>query len=1391
MANTIMTAKNSFAEGLIMDFAPDNTQATCMTSALNATLLTFNGNEMSLQNDMGNGRVETARLPAGYIPVGTCEFGDIIYIVSYNPIINKSQIGCFPSPERNISSEEISTLGQVLSWSDFQEGSYAPNGRIKNTSVKKILLQDSMNPGDKYIIYTKQNNGNISDNGNYLSDYGNESHTHDQWPKLTKIHIVSIEDSGKIIYLDSSVKWYEDIHYYIQSQVQNSEGKPDLDSYRSLVNTAYSIFQSKVSGKLALLVELEKINSFSCSHSVYSEKDGNNTKYHVFANVSWSAFHNDINPNGIILTKSNWLNNEAYVHTYEKDGDNYILKRSNTSVSLPREQGNFDYNNIIPINRLYKLENPPTNYSDYINNQSYNAKINTIVEGINKITLCNTNKYPDLNNNNRSYYKNLSLIKYENGIQKHYSLNNGKEEIATPITISDDVVNNYFKKDVVKYIGSISVPTIQEIDDHKVQTDLKELIWNYSIAPTMPYGVLDYLEVDNTIDFSKINSGLIDLKGWKYYNNGNVSTLSISLESYPEENKGISEVVLEFYDNQGKAAAYHISNKNSYSGTFVEYIELNTKNSNYKQNNIGRDGNVFTHKGQEDTEGTIEYNGKKYYDDAGIIYGNALYRVLITVKYCGIDSLGNYNDFDTSEYKYFARWMYTTEMFNNYYFSVSDFDTLKPSLTFDVSGSFSDIGLEPKIDAYNSYPSINPNSNFIETLGANVYSINQDKSKDTTGNINMKTSLGLEEDYGVFNLNRATTNNINMQISLGDSYIDKTNEPKQLSEEESLDIIQIRPVIADKLNSLDDGTLNRSGYISYLYGDNKTQVSQNLLNLINGTETEPIANFDRVGATTGDKEIDIYESNNAYLSYLDAFSMNFSNAGNINTIPLTYLSTRQGEKILNKYVSCNQDAYDMENTGINLTLTGIFFNKFVYGKIITNSEVKCLKSIINQSDLATYGMRLDADGHLYFKDIQTFWMGESGGKDTRYGAAYTGQATSKGWMNTYEWEIARDGHDEWRPDLVTNDEVQNDLLANVNNYFIPFVIAKTNSSNGQIEGIITNRANNNTYQKYVKSSTITFNDNRKLYPGNKVITGDGNNCNNAPCVVTFLCFRDEVDGKVKITNDPFTSTCYNQGFVGNDNSTIGIYKGSTQADMIGGLYSQLYSVVNDFESLSIGDNFIYLDSFSEQWSKDIIVSIGEITNANNLILFHGEELDIYCGYLLNNPDFAGIKYSDNNIKYSINSVTKTIAFQFNIGYNVQDIKLQYNTVSKNQVKVFQYDLGGNEVPIYAVGDVVPNTLYTIDGARVIPFSNASTIYDIKSWGGTEKALFPVNSGNVSKANLADLSQLLYVTGGVLHISDISKLKNNNSTFDIIWWGTGDDPGLCGISGGSLFNKLKI
>jgi hypothetical protein len=151
MSNVIKTATNKFTKGLVMDFSPENTSNEVLTHALNATLLTFNGNELSLQNDMGNGRVETAFLPEGYIPVGTCEYGGIIYIVSYNPLEDKSQIGCFPSPERNISNEELgeSTEDQKITNDNFQGDK---PGDLKQTSYTVILRNSELNSGDKFII---------------------------------------------------------------------------------------------------------------------------------------------------------------------------------------------------------------------------------------------------------------------------------------------------------------------------------------------------------------------------------------------------------------------------------------------------------------------------------------------------------------------------------------------------------------------------------------------------------------------------------------------------------------------------------------------------------------------------------------------------------------------------------------------------------------------------------------------------------------------------------------------------------------------------------------------------------------------------------------------------------------------------------------------------------------------------------------------------------------------------------------------------------------------------------------------------------------------------------------------------------------------------------------
>lgn len=351
--NTTFTAKSTFQEGLVMDFAPDNTQATILTSALNATLLTFNGNEMSLQNDMGNGRVETAYLPEGYIPVGTCEFGDIIYIVSYNPLTNQSQIGCFPSPERNISSEEIYYAGgggfQSLNTTEFQElTGGSPNGTLKNTSVKKVLIDSKkLNPGDKYIIYS-DNNG-ISGNTNCLSDLASNT-KHGDDPKNIKLHIVSIDDTGKITYLDSTTKWYdvgEGNKYYIDSQANkdvNGNKVPDIDSYRNLLQSGWSIFSSKVSGKLAILAELETIETFSCSYELtliesggesYTERGNIRYKsYQIHILPEWTKKQDGKDLSYILVTKSEFNNN--YIKEDEKGNvinNTYKYKATNNISS--------------------------------------------------------------------------------------------------------------------------------------------------------------------------------------------------------------------------------------------------------------------------------------------------------------------------------------------------------------------------------------------------------------------------------------------------------------------------------------------------------------------------------------------------------------------------------------------------------------------------------------------------------------------------------------------------------------------------------------------------------------------------------------------------------------------------------------------------------------------------------------------------------------------------------------------------------------------------------------------------------------------------------------------------------------------------------------------------
>ena len=821
MANTIRASKNTFSGGLVMDLAPDTTPNTVLTSALNATLVTFNGNEMSLQNDMGNGRVETARLPEGYIPVGTCEFGDIIYIVSYNPLTNKSQIGCFPSPERNISSEEVGSAGQTLSSADFQElelnelgelkldssNKPIPTGKLKTNSVKKIIYNNKLNPGDKFIIYDKNA---VINSEPHISDMGNISHVYGSFPKWLKIHVVAIEDSGKINYLDSTLRWYN--NYFIAQSKKTQDNPsgadiPDIDSYRNLLSSGYSVFQSKISGKLALLIELEKITGFSCTHTIYSKKgeskpikfikdeknktietkiDVENTsdiaetnKYLTYINFSWETEDPNINPAAIILTDAEWVGEYGQygiVKFWEKNNELIELVENGTdyyksvSYKLPdtqteesaKQEKLIEEEKLITIttstpsysnDKYYEVSLDALGYGNYksFKENSYNVilanklkyintgtgysedaltKLNIVKENEKvKEGVDDSNKYLMLPKEGYYYINALEKIIEKDGQINFYSKSSstGKLFKIDYQRIEDYIVNNYFHYPIYKRFLEFTIPTNQKIlmqnGEHiDKKPDITNMVYKYTVTPAMPYGLLDEYSITNYIDFSKIGTGSIELNTWKYFVGENSLTLTLGLEAYVEDNMGISEIAIEFIDNQGVAAIYHITGKASYSGQFTEVIPLNgatSKNNlnslnNYRADKWNYTNGVCVHCGQQLTEyqegcvifkdnkptiitspeNTVTETGENieeptyYLNDAGIIYFGMLYLAKITVKYCPKDALDNLDDSNDTRFKTFNRWLWTTTMFNDQYYQVKDFNDLQLTLTYDIGAKY-------------------------------------------------------------------------------------------------------------------------------------------------------------------------------------------------------------------------------------------------------------------------------------------------------------------------------------------------------------------------------------------------------------------------------------------------------------------------------------------------------------------------------------------------------------------------------------------------------------------------------------------------------------------------------------------------------------------------------
>lgn len=216
---------NSFTGGLNMDLHPLTTPNNILTDCINGTILTYNGNEYILQNDMGNYKLATAQLDSNYIPVGIKEYGNIIYIVSYNPVDKKCQIGSYPSPQTIFNNEGdhnslndydgIVITPKVGSW-EYEDletiSEKTPNLSVFYTDLSKketVKLYSTTEKfklvtGDRYYIYVEKNaSGYLQSINFYVLSEEKELYEIDQ--SLITTHTVDIEASETDSY--DYVKW--------------------------------------------------------------------------------------------------------------------------------------------------------------------------------------------------------------------------------------------------------------------------------------------------------------------------------------------------------------------------------------------------------------------------------------------------------------------------------------------------------------------------------------------------------------------------------------------------------------------------------------------------------------------------------------------------------------------------------------------------------------------------------------------------------------------------------------------------------------------------------------------------------------------------------------------------------------------------------------------------------------------------------------------------------------------------------------------------------------------------------------------------------------------------------------------------------------------------------
>ena len=307
---------NFFNQGLLMDINPITTPNNVLTNCLNGTYITFNGNDVILQNDMGNGKVERAKLPAGYIPLGIKEYGGIIYVVSYNPFTKHGQVGSFPSPEIDFDGTELNGGEVTITDEDFFD-----EGQLITTSVKKYLNNEIIKVGDLYNVCVIDENTDVENVLKIINDIREfNSTTIKEGRKILSLKLAVIDSNNNITYLDLE---YEDQY----ESMNTIFGKYFIPINKEIVDLEnYKVYTYSRNAKLIIIAELETLDSMTLDIETISPPEEDYT-YKFNVKISPYYFWRWLEIKFKISENNNEEILERYIikNLYDDDFDNGVL----------------------------------------------------------------------------------------------------------------------------------------------------------------------------------------------------------------------------------------------------------------------------------------------------------------------------------------------------------------------------------------------------------------------------------------------------------------------------------------------------------------------------------------------------------------------------------------------------------------------------------------------------------------------------------------------------------------------------------------------------------------------------------------------------------------------------------------------------------------------------------------------------------------------------------------------------------------------------------------------------------------------------------------------------------------------------------------------------------